>query len=157
MPKPLRRLARGAGAGAVGTALINLSTYLDMALRGRPPSSVPQQDVQRLADRANVSLGDDEASADARRSALGSLMGYATGFGFGVAYSVVEPATRGLPRMARAAVVGVGAMAVTDGTSAALGTTDPRTWTPQAWAADLVPHLAFGVGVVVAYDALNHT
>jgi hypothetical protein len=155
MPTPLRRLARGIGAGAVGTALINLSTYLDMALRGRPPSSVPQQDVQRLADRANISLGDDEASADARRSALGSLTGYATGFGIGAAYGVLEPSARRLPAVARATVVGLGAMAVTDGASAALGTTDPRTWSPQAWAADVVPHLAYGFGVVIAYDAFG--
>jgi hypothetical protein len=36
-----------------------------------------------------------------------------------------------------------------------LGTTDPRSWSPQDWAADAIPHLAYGVGVVITYDALR--
>lgn len=31
---------------------------------------------------------------------------------------------------------------------------DPRTWSVEAWAADAVPHVAYGVGVVFAYEAL---
>jgi hypothetical protein len=118
---------------------------------------VPEEDVRRLADRAKISLGDDGESADARRSALGSLTGYVTGFGLGAAYGVLEPSARGLSPVARATIVGLSAMAVTDGTSVALGTTDPRSWSPQAWAADVVPHLAYGLGVVVAYDAFGRS
>ena len=152
----MRRLARGLGAGAFGTALINMSTYADMALRGRPPSPIPQHDVQRLAALANVPLGDDDQTAAARRSAFASLMGYATGFGVGVAYGALTPILTTLPRTVRAALVGMSAMAVTDIASTALGTTDPRGWSMQAWAADAIPHLIYGAGVVTAYDALDH-
>jgi hypothetical protein len=45
-------------------------------------------------------------------------------------------------------------MAATDASSASMGTTDPRSWSAQDWAADVIPHLAFGWGVVKTYDAL---
>jgi hypothetical protein len=143
-------LTHGLAAGAVGTALINASTYLDMAVRGRPPSSIRERDVDRLAQRAGVSLGAD----DERRTGLGSL-GYVTGFGTGAAYGLLRPLARGVPRPLAAAVVGGGAMAATDASSAALGTTDPRTWSPGAWAADAIPHLVYGAGVVLTFDALE--
>ncbi|MCP9968874.1 hypothetical protein LUX57_29935 [Actinomadura madurae] len=46
------RLTRGLAAGAAGTTALNLVTYLDMAVRGRPASSTPEQSVERLADVA---------------------------------------------------------------------------------------------------------
>jgi hypothetical protein len=92
------RLIHGVVAGAAGTALINLTTYLDMAVRARPPSEIPQQDVDALAARAGVTLGDDEETVQARRSALGSLSGFATGLGIGAAYGLVRPRARGVPR-----------------------------------------------------------
>ena len=46
-------------------------------------------------------------------------------------------------------------MTATDASSAVLGASDPRTWSAPAWAADAVPHLAYGAGVVLAYDALS--
>jgi hypothetical protein len=152
----MRSLTRGLGAGAVGTALINMSTYADMALRGRPPSPIPEQDVRRVAALANISLGADDQTAAARRSAFASLMGYATGFGVGVAYGALTPLLIALPRTVRAALVGMSAMALTDVASTALGTTDPRSWSMQAWAADAIPHLIYGAGVVTAYEALDH-
>ena len=147
-------LSRSLAAGAVGTELLNVATYLDMALRGRGSSSVPRDDVQVLLDVAGVGLGEDEETAANRMTALATLLGYATGAGVAVAYGAVRPALRRLPRPIAAAVVGLGAMAATDASSVALGTTDPATWTPQDWLADLVPHLAYGYGVVVTSDAL---
>jgi hypothetical protein len=60
-----------------------------------------------------------------------------------------------VPPPARAVVVGLGVMAATDGVSAALGGTDPRTWSVQDWAADIVPHLAYGAGTVGTFDAIG--
>jgi hypothetical protein len=54
------RLARGVAAGAVDTTALNVATYLDMAIRGRPSSGVPAEAAERLASRAGVSLGDGE-------------------------------------------------------------------------------------------------
>jgi len=36
-----------------------------------------------------------------------------------------------------------------------MGTTDPRSWSPGDWASDLVPHLVYGAGVVLTFDALE--
>lgn len=150
----MSRLSDGLLAGAAGTTLLDAVSYLDMAVRGRSASSLPAQDVEKLAERAGVSFGDGEA-ADARKSALGALLGYATGAGIGVLYGFVGPVAGRLPRPLSTALVGAAAMAATDAASATLGTTDPRSWSPQDWIADAVPHLAYGFGVVVTYDALS--
>jgi hypothetical protein len=147
-------LGKGLTAGMVGTELLNVATYLDMAIRGRGASSVPQDDVQALAERTGVPLGEGEA-AENRKTAVGTLLGYATGAGIGLAYGAGRPLLRHLPTLPAAVLVGVAAMAATDATSAALGTTDPRSWSPQDWLADLVPHVAYGLGVVATHDALD--
>ena len=41
----MRTLTHGLAADAVGTAPINASTYLGMAVRERPPSPIPEQDA----------------------------------------------------------------------------------------------------------------
>ena len=148
------KLTSGLAAGAVGTALLNTTTYLDMAVRGRPASSVPEDDVDRMLERAGLFLpGEGEALA-ARRTGVAALLGFLTGFTGGVAYALVHPLLRRLPPWLRAALVGLGTMAATDASSAALGTTDPREWGAAGWASDVVPHLVYGAGVVVAHDAL---
>jgi len=80
----LRRLMGGAAAGAAGTTALNAATYLDMAVRGRPPSTLPDEMAGRLADRLGLDLGDGEAARH-RRSALGALLGPAAGVGIGAA------------------------------------------------------------------------
>jgi hypothetical protein len=149
------KLAAGLAAGAAGTTLLNTVTYLDMAVRGRPPSPVPEAAVDRMAERAGVSLGDGEERASARRSAIGALMGYLTGASAGVVFGLARPLAPGVPQGVAAVLVGLGTMAATDAGSTAMGTTDPRAWSPQDWAADVLPHLAFGWGVVKTYDALR--
>ena len=86
--------------------MINATTYLDMAIRGRPASDMPAQAADCLASRAGISLGGDEESAGARRSALDALSGYLTGIACGVVYAVVAPAAARLPRPVSAALVG---------------------------------------------------
>jgi hypothetical protein len=142
-------------AGAVGTELLNISTYLDMAVRGRAASSLPEEDVQKLVDRVGLGLGEGEKAAN-RRTAIATVLGYATGASLGLAYGVARPALRRLPGVPAAVFVGMAAMAATDAASTAMGTTDPRSWSPQDWLADVIPHLAFGAGVVATYDALEH-
>lgn len=38
-----RRFLHGLAAGAAGTTALNAVTYLDMALRGRPASTTPEE------------------------------------------------------------------------------------------------------------------
>jgi len=148
------RLLHGLLAGGAGTAALNVATYADMTLRARPASPIPERDVEVLAERASISLGEGE-QADNRRSAAGALMGYLTGLTAGVAWAAVEPALGRLPTPVAAGVLGAGVMAATDASSAALGTTDPRRWSPGDWLSDLVPHALFGIVTVAAYGALR--
>ena len=142
-------------AGAVGTELLNITTYLDMAVRGRGASSIPEEDVQKLLDRVGLDLGEGERAAN-RRTAIATVLGYATGASLGLTYGVARPVLRRLPGVPAAVFVGMAAMAATDAASTVMGTTDPRTWSAQDWLADVIPHLAFGAGVVGTYDALEH-
>ncbi len=52
----LRHVMMGAAAGAVGTVALNIATYVDMAVRGRPSSNMPAQLVETVAEKAGVDL-----------------------------------------------------------------------------------------------------
>jgi hypothetical protein len=147
-------LVRGLISGAAGSSALNIVTYLDMAVRGRPESQLPAQDVERLTSLAGVDLGGDEQTAEHRKTALGSLLGYVSGLGIATAYAAAQPLLDGAPVPLRAMLVGAAAMAATDAASAALGVTDPRTWSATSWLSDAVPHLAYGAVTVVTHDAL---
>jgi hypothetical protein len=148
------RIAHGLAAGAVGTTALNVVTYADMALRGRPSSDVPERDVEELARVAKIDLGSGE-KAESRKQGLGALIGYASGLSIGAAVGLAGPVVRRLPRPLAATAVGLGAMAATDGATAVLGVSDPRTWSTTDWVSDLVPHLVFGAATVAAYRALD--
>jgi hypothetical protein len=148
-------LGRGLLAGAAGTTGLNVATYLDNAVRGRPPSEVPAKAAGRLADQAGVDLGDGDA-AEQRREGAGALLGFATGVGAGALWGALHPALRRLPRPVAATVVGLGTMAASDASNVALGTAgDPREWPASSWLADLLPHLVYGAVTVVALDAFE--
>jgi hypothetical protein len=137
-------LARGLIAGAAGTVALHAATYLDMALRGRPASTVPQQLVDAVADAAGTAVPGHGAQRDARRRGLGELAGIANGVGLGVVFSAVRSAGVRMPFPVGAVVKGAAAMAATDVPIAVLGVSDPRRWSREDWLADAVPHLAYG-------------
>ena len=150
-------LVAGLIAGAAGTVALNVATYADMAYWGRPSSSTPSQMAGVLAERAGVDLGAGLAreAVENRKSGVGALLGYGNGLGVGAAYALLRPALGWLPGPARAVAVGLVAMAASDVPIARLGVSDPATWAPQDWAADLLPHLAYGIVTVAAYEALR--
>lgn len=82
--------ARGVVAGAIGTLVLNVATYLGVTVRGRPTSQVPMKAAGRVTDAAGVDLGSGE-QAKHRRSGLGALFGHATGLGIGAAYGSSAP------------------------------------------------------------------
>lgn len=151
----VRGLLRGAAAGAAGTTALNVVTYLDMVVRGRGASSVPEHSVEVLAARAGVPIPGDEDQRANRLAGLGALSGLLVGVGIGAAVGVA----RGLgwrPGMLPATViVGFGAMAAVDGPVAALGISDPRTWAAVDWAADVVPHLVYGAVIAAVARGLD--
>jgi len=148
----------GTAAGAVGTVALNIATYVDMATRARPASSVPAKLVGVLADKAGVDLatgtGDDAKEEEKNReSGLGALLGYVSGLGVASLYGAVRPHLRWLPVPVAGVLLGLAAMAASDVPIGMSGVSDPSTWAPEDWAADLIPHLIYGLVTVIAYDA----
>lgn len=149
----MHTLVKGLIAGAAGTSALNVATYLDMMIRARAASTTPQHAVDKLADLADVDLGDGE-QADHRKEALGSLLGYGTGAGAALCYGLV--AERWRPPWP-VGVLALTALAMTGSNAplTMLGATDPRTWSGSAWVSDAVPHLAYGVTAYTAYTLLG--
>jgi hypothetical protein len=145
---------RGAAAGAAGTTALNAVTYLDMAVRGRPASSTPEDTVEKLASSAGLQIPGDEQTRGNRLAGLGPLTGIATGVGAGVVAGLLARTGR-LPWPALAGVVGLGAMAGANSPMTVLGISDPRTWGVAGWLSDVVPHAAYGLVTAYVADTLT--
>ncbi len=128
----LREVLMGTAAGAVGTVALNVATYADMALRGRPASSVPAQVVGELAEKAGLDLSGDDETTQNRKSGLGALSGYAVGLGVGSAYGIVRPHLGDVSETRAGVVLGLAAMAGSDVPATALGVTNPVKWSPSS-------------------------
>lgn len=124
-----------------------------MLARGRPPSDVPERAAQQLAARVGADLSGDGAGA-VRRSALGALLGYASGTALGALFGVARPHLPPMPLAIEGPALGLAVMAANDLPLILSGLTDPRTWGLSGWLADAVPHAVYGVATVVACDAL---
>ncbi|MGC5022347.1 hypothetical protein [Micromonospora sp. DT47] len=146
-------LVDGAIAGAVGSAALNVVSYLDMVVRARPASSTPDEIVRRLAGVAHVDLGTEDRAAN-RRSGLGALLGYGMGVAAGAVFGLLAGGRR-WPVPAAAALLGAGVTAMSDGSMTALGVTDPRTWRRSDWVADIVPHVAYGAAAAATWNRLR--
>lgn len=150
----IRSIVRGCAAGAAGTTALNAVTYADMALRGRPASSIPEA----VADRITSYLGHPvphTGGRDSRLTGLGALSGIAVGSGTGAVASLLRRAGVRVPVWLGGLLTGGLAMALTDVPIARLGINDPRTWSARDWASDAVPHLVYGLvtyGLVTAAD-----
>lgn len=148
-------LARGLVVGTVATTALNLTTYADMLVRGRPASTVPADAVGNLAGRVGVGLGSEPQAAH-RREAAGALGGYATGIGLATCYVLVERRVRGRrPFWMAATALSALAMAVGNVPAIASGSTDPRRWDVADWLSDVVPHVAYGLAGVATADAIG--
>ncbi len=159
----LRNVLMGTAAGAAGMVALNVVTYADMAIRGRPSSSVPANVAGEFARSVGLDLAPDRGGPDEsadevaqhRRAGLGALFEYATGLGVGAAYGLVRPLLRAVPWPLAGVGLGLAAMAGSDVPAARLGVTDPTTWPASNWAADIVPHLAYGLVTALAYEAFT--
>ena len=150
---PVGWILRGAAAGAAGTTALNVVTYLDMAVRGRPASSTPQNTVEKLAGTAHLSIPGEGDRRASRVEGLGALTGLVAGVGVG-----------GLLGLARASGFRAGTLLTTltvlvstNGPMTVLRVTDPRTWSVVDWISDLVPHLAYAAVVTTTMDALDRS
>ena len=141
-------LLSGAAAGAAGTTTLNVITYLDIAVRGRPTSNTPEKTVEAMARLFGLTVpGSGDVLAN-RISGLGALTGYAAGIGMGVILGLAY-ALGWRPGLLVATLVATAtALIGTNGPMTVLGVTDPRTWGIVGWISDLIPH--FGYGAVTA-------
>lgn len=145
----------GALAGAAGTTALNAATYLDMAGRGRPPSSTPENTVEVLAGKVGVQVPGGADTRPNRLSGLAALLGTATGVGVGALFGALRYAGLRLPGPVAAVAAGAAAMGASDGSMTALGVTDPREWGASGWLSDVLPHLAYGAVTVATLHALD--
>lgn len=138
----------GAAAGAAGTTALNVISYLDIAVRGRPTSTTPERTVQAMARLFGLTVPGSGDTLANRLSGLGALTGFAAGIGMGMllglAYSLGWRPGLPLATLVATAIALIG----TNGPMTVLGVTDPRTWGVVGWISDLLPH--FGYGVVTA-------
>lgn len=141
----MRTLVRGALAGAAGTTALNAVTYADMAVRGRPTSSAPEDTVDTLAAKAGLDVPGEGETRESRLTGLGALSGIVVGTGVGTAVAAMRAAGVRMPLWAGGALVGALAMAATDLPMARLRISDPRTWSTADWVSDAVPHLIYGL------------
>jgi hypothetical protein len=140
-------------AGAAGSTALNVATYLDMAIRGRPASRTAEETVRRLADKSHIGLGSDERAAN-RRSGIGPLLGYAAAIGTAVIFNAAAR-NRPLPVPVATPVLTIGALVAADAPLTALRITDPRTWSRTDWLADIVPHFIYGVVTAAVWHRLS--
>ena len=92
----MKKFTRGAVAGAAGTTALNAVGYADMAMRGRPASSVPARVAEQLARRAGGIIPGNDAARQNRLEGLGALAGIATGAGVGALAGQLQDAVRRL-------------------------------------------------------------
>jgi hypothetical protein len=153
-----KNIVAGLVAGALGVLVLNLITYLDMLLRGRPPSKMPSEVAGVYAGRMGLeplAMDHQEPKAEHRRSAAGALMGYGAGLGIGLAYGLIRTAGRFVPVPHASLAVGGAAMAASDLPARKAGVTDPAEWDTMAWVSDIVPHAAHGLVTVPAFNSLT--
>src|SRR6266568_9426341 len=98
----IREILKGTVAGAVGTVALNVATYGDMVIRGRPSSSAPAQMVSTLARFVGLAPatqdgGTQDQTAQNRESGLGALLGYVNGLGTGIAYGLLRTQRDSVP------------------------------------------------------------
>lgn len=149
------RLMRGAVAGAAGTTALNAVTYGDMLLRGRSASGAPAKLSGVVADRlglAPLRTDNHDPQAGHRRTALGALLGYATGVGIGAVYGIIHTNSGGAHALRTGVVLGLIAMATSDTPLALTGVSDPRTWSRTDWLSDLIPHHVYGLVTATVLD-----
>lgn len=160
----LRHVLRGVASGAAGTAALNIATYVDIAIRGRASSDVPEKVAGALTQSVGIPLeaeansmgnisDDVKARAQHRLTGLGALMGYATGLGIGALYGIIRPVFGRMSVPVAGLVLGAAAMATSDVPATITGATNPKTWGMSGWVADIVPHALFGLVTATAYEA----
>ncbi|OBA62653.1 hypothetical protein A5647_07215 [Mycobacterium sp. 1100029.7] len=138
-------LLSGAAAGAAGTTALNVITYLDIAVRGRPTSSTPERTVEAMARLFGLTVPGSGDVLAHRVAGLGALTGYAAGIGMGIILGLAVALGWRPGLLAATLVASLLALVGTNGPMTVLGVTNPLTWSVTDWISDLIPHLGYGI------------
>lgn len=149
-------LLAGAAAGAAGITALNAVTYVDMAVRGRPTSTTPEDTVEKLSELARVPIPGRGATRNNRIEGLAPLTGLGAGVGIGALLGLVRAAGFRPPPAITMVAATVGALIGTNGPMTVLGIADPRTWALKDWVSDIVPHAAYGIVAAWVLEGLDH-
>jgi hypothetical protein len=144
------RFRGGLISGAAGTLALEMASYVDMLVRGRPASELPSAAAEKIADQVAIDLGSGDEGEN-RKSALGALLGYGTGLVVGLGFGIFAGRRR-IPTLRGGIALGLVAMAVADVPMIKLELSDPRTWKRSDWIADIVPHVIYGVIATAVYN-----
>lgn len=149
---------QGVLAGAAGTVALDMASYADMLLRGRPASELPTNVVKKIATRLGFErfAAADDPATKSRQAALGACFGYGVGLGAGIVYALVRPRVAGwLPWPIAGVVLGAATLVASEGSATALGATDWSTWSRTDWIADIVPRAAYGLATAWAVETID--
>ncbi|OBI51891.1 hypothetical protein A5707_12990 [Mycobacterium kyorinense] len=135
----------GAAAGAAGTTALNVLGYLDMALRGRPASTTPEETVKALVRLLHWTIPGAAEAQPNRIVGVGALLGIAAGIGIGALLGLLRSLGWRPGKAITTVVATAGALIGTNGPMVALGVTNPLDWGVMGWIADVVPHLGYGL------------
>jgi hypothetical protein len=144
----MNALGKSVAAATMGTVALNLTTYGDMLVRGRAPSSLPSDLAGKMAEKAGLTTLDDN-----RKSAVGALLGYADGIGVGAAYGLLRSVVP-IPWLLGGLALAAAAMVASDVPAVRFGLTDPKTWSTASWISDIVPHAVYGLTTALALESL---
>lgn len=97
----------------------------------------------------------DVQARENRVAGLGPLLGVAAGVGVGALLGLARAAGWRAGLGASTAAATAGALIAGNAPMTLLGITDLRSWSAADWAADAVPHLAYGVVTAAALNRLS--
>jgi hypothetical protein len=143
----------GVLAGLAGGSALTIVTYLDMVIRARQPSGTPDETVRRLTDAGHIPLGPEGRAAN-RRTALGALLGYASGVATATAFGLLAR-RRTVPLPVATVLLGAAAMVVANAPMTLLRVSDPRRWSCTDLLSDIVPHLAYGLTAAATWRRIT--
>jgi hypothetical protein len=151
----LRDALDGIMAGSLGTVALDMTTYADMAIRGRSASNAPSALVGTVAEKIGLHKNTpQDQTLRNRESGIGALLGYVNGLGVGALYGLLRPHLEDVPLPLAGLLVGATAMMASDVPLVALGISHPKTWGFSGWVADIIPHLFYGLATALSYEAL---
>jgi Protein of unknown function (DUF1440) len=147
---PLRVVARGLAAGAVGTAAMTAAQNAYLKAQGKEPSSTPAEVGRRIIEGVLQRKVPEE-----RMGLLNNVMHGLYGTSWGAVYGLLHASRRSGPTRDGAAF-----FALVWGASLvhlpAMGLAPPVwEYPPEELASDAGFHVVYGIGVALAYEVLD--